>query len=316
MDTQLDTAHDLVLTRRLPAPPEAVFAAWTEAAQLQDWWGPRGMTVPVARVELRPGGVHEAPMRDTEGREYPCRFTILEVAAPHRMVMRTEGEPFPGATLTLGFEPDPAGTRLDILWRHPTAEMRDQHRVMGFARGWGEMLDKLTAHVATTRDVCPMSLPRSVEHGWLHRLLGEWAYENSCTAPDGQEMTAAGRESFRSLGGYWVVGEAEGTMPGGGPARWMLTLGHDGTRFRGSWAGSMMGHLFVYAGTLSEDGSTLSLDSEGPGFDGTGMARYRDEIEMVDDDTRLFRSLVQGPDGAWTLFMSGTSRRLPMAAAR
>jgi hypothetical protein len=30
-----------------------------------------------------------------------------------------------------------------------------------------------------------------------------------------------------SLGGYWVVGEGEGNMPGGLPARWTITMGYD-----------------------------------------------------------------------------------------
>lgn len=313
MDTRIITAStELAITRRIPAPPNAVFAAWTDPAQLRQWWGPRGMTIPRAEVDLRPGGQHDVPMRDAGGREYPCHFTILEIEAPRRLVMRTEGEPVPGATLTLRFEPDPHGTRLDVRWHHPTPEMAASHAAMGFEKGWGEMLDKLTAHVLGSDTPCPMGTPPTVDHGWLHRLLGDWTYEHACTGPDGQEMHTEGRESVRSLGGHWVVGEAEGTMPGGGGARWIMTMGFDNGsgRFRGTWVGSMMGHMFVYDGALSEDGRTLTLDTEGPAFDGQGRARYRDVVEMIDDDTRLFRSEVKGPDGNWTVFTSGTSRRI------
>ena len=312
MDSNVTAANELVITRRIPAPPAAVFAAWTDPAQIPQWFGPHGITIPSLDVDPRPGGLYRVVMRDEAGTDHPVDGVIDEVAAPQRFIFRHMGGPLTGASTTLSFEPDQHGTRFTARWQHVSAEQRDLHVAMGFTKGWGEMLDKLTAHVLAQGASCPMSAPAVPEHGWLHRLLGEWSYEHECTGPDGKPMRAEGRESVRSLGGYWVVGEAEGSMPGGGPARWIMTMGFDATagRFRGSWVGSMTGHMFIYDGALSEDGRTLTLESEGPAFDGNGMGRYRDVVEMVDDDTRLFRSLFLGPDREWTPFMTGISRRL------
>jgi hypothetical protein len=41
----------------------------------------------------------------------------------------------------------------------------------------------------------------------------------------------------------------------------------------------MMPHMFLYDGTISEDGRTIALESEGPAFDGNGMARYVDSVD-------------------------------------
>jgi uncharacterized protein YndB with AHSA1/START domain len=315
MDIHVGDTRVLAITRRIPAPSEAVFAAWTEAEQLRCWYAPRGMTVPQCEVELRPGGAIRLTMRDADGRDAPHPMAIEAVEPPRRLVLRVlDGMAcdLAGTVGTILFEPDAAGTRLHVTWTHPTAEMRERHAAMGFTKAWGELLDKLTAHLASPPPgLCPMAAPLAPEHGWLHRLLGEWRYETECTDPDGTTMRAAGRESVRSLGGQWVIGEAEGTMPGVGAVRWVVTMGFDAKagRFRGSWVGSMMAHMFLYDGALSEDGRTLTLENEGPSFDGQGTSRYRDIVELRDDDTRLLMSEVQGADGAWTRFMTGTFRR-------
>ncbi len=321
MDTHAELALDreLRITRRIPAPPEAVFAAWTEPSQLKAWFGPYGMTVPEAEVELRPGGFHRTVMRDAAGKDYPNRLAIDEVEAPRRLVVRVVDEacgPLVGAVGTLLFLPEAGGTRLEAVWRHPTAEMRAAHLEMGFGKGWGETLDKLTAHVIghanPAPEGCPMAGGPSPQHGWLHRMLGEWECETECSmGPDGPPMKGRGTERVTSLGGYWVVGEGEGNMPGGGPARWTITMGYDPTagRFRGTWVGSMMPHMFIYDGIVSEDGRTIALESEGPSFDGKGTARYRDSVTMESDDHRVMTSEVLNPDGSWTRFMTGHFRR-------
>ncbi len=315
MDTNL-AGHDLAMTRRIPASPERVFAAWVEPEQVKQWFGPYGMTTPEAEIDCRPGGIHRTLMRDAAGKEYPNAMAIDAVEAPHLLVLRVIDEscgPLVGATGTLRFIAEGEGTRLEVRWRHPTPEMRAAHEAMGFVTGWGETLDKLGAHVCAPAAPCPGVAPPAPEHGWLQRLLGEWTYESECAGPPGTPpLRASGTELVRALGGYWVIGEAEGGMPGiDGRMRWIMTVGYDdrAKRFRGSWVGSVMTAMFVYDGALSADGRTLTLESEGPAFTGEGTARYRDAMELRGDDTRVLTSAVQGADGGWTQFMTATFRR-------
>jgi len=44
------------LTRVLDAPRELVWKAWSEPERLGQWWGPKGCTVEVRKLEFRPGG--------------------------------------------------------------------------------------------------------------------------------------------------------------------------------------------------------------------------------------------------------------------
>ena len=49
--------YNVVATRVLDAPPTQVWEAWRQPALLQQWWGPKVFSVPVARVDFREGGV-------------------------------------------------------------------------------------------------------------------------------------------------------------------------------------------------------------------------------------------------------------------
>lgn len=50
------SADTFMITRVFDAPRDLVWRAWSDAEQLQTWWGPKGCTIKVATFEFRPGG--------------------------------------------------------------------------------------------------------------------------------------------------------------------------------------------------------------------------------------------------------------------
>jgi hypothetical protein len=151
------------------------------------------------------------------------------------------------------------------------------------------------------------------EHGWLDKLIGEWAGETECSmGPDQPASKSRGTEVVRSLGGLWIVAEGEGEMPGGGTAKSVMTLGYDpqGRRYVGTFIASVMTHLWVYNGSLDAAERVLTLDTEGPDFSRREMAKYKDVIEFVDDDHRVLTSQALGDDGNWHQFMTAHYRRI------
>lgn len=151
------------------------------------------------------------------------------------------------------------------------------------------------------------------EHQWLMKLLGDWTVEGEASmGPDQPPTKWEGTESVRAIGDVWIQAEAEGTMPGGGPTTTLMTLGYDPDKkkFVGTFLGSMMTNLWVYEGQIDAAGSSLILDTEGPGMAGDGtMAKYRDTIEFKSNDHRILSSQVLGADGNWTRFMTTHYRR-------
>jgi uncharacterized protein YndB with AHSA1/START domain len=149
---------ELVITRIFDAPRELVWQAWTEPERLMRWWGPKGYTAPVCKVDLRVGGRYLCCMRSPEGQEFWSTGVYKEIVAPSLLVCTDsfaddQGNVVPAThygmsadfplelqvTVTLAEE---AGkTRMTL--RHlglPAGEMSEM-----CAAGWNESFDKLAA---------------------------------------------------------------------------------------------------------------------------------------------------------------------------
>src|SRR5260370_23602038 len=61
------TRHGLRITRLLPAPPQEVFAAWTDPDCARHWMAPGAMTVAELEMDPRPGGTFRLGMRSERG---------------------------------------------------------------------------------------------------------------------------------------------------------------------------------------------------------------------------------------------------------
>ena len=152
------------------------------------------------------------------------------------------------------------------------------------------------------------------EHHWLARLEGEWTFEGHAHAGPGKPPEKfTGSETGRSIGGFWVMLEGRGEMPeGGGPSTTIMSLGYDpeSKRYRGTFMGSMMSHLWIYDGEIDQAG-VLTLEAEGPSFtDAAVMTKYRDTIEFKTDDHRVMTSSYRDADGAYQQFMTVDYRRV------
>jgi uncharacterized protein YndB with AHSA1/START domain len=77
--------HDFVITRSFDAPRDLVWRAWTEPERLAEWWGPKGCTIRVVKVEIRPGGLFHYAMAYT-GQEMWGRLVYRDIVAPERLV--------------------------------------------------------------------------------------------------------------------------------------------------------------------------------------------------------------------------------------
>ena len=77
--------NELVITRELVAPRSLVWQAWTQKEHLEKWWGPKGMTLSVARLELKPGGTFLYRMASPEGDMWG-KFVYQEIEPESKLV--------------------------------------------------------------------------------------------------------------------------------------------------------------------------------------------------------------------------------------
>jgi len=60
----------MVVTRVFDAPRELVWKAWTDPKYVMQWWGPKGFTAPVCRMDFRVGGRFLCCMKAPDGQEF------------------------------------------------------------------------------------------------------------------------------------------------------------------------------------------------------------------------------------------------------
>ncbi len=80
------TAQDFTISRTFDAPRDKVWKAWTEAESLQKWWGPKGSTIRVLKLDFRPDGIFHYSMEFQPGHPMYGRFIYREIVAPEKIV--------------------------------------------------------------------------------------------------------------------------------------------------------------------------------------------------------------------------------------
>lgn len=149
----------ITLTRNFNAPRERVWSAWTNEAQVAQWWAPRGFTSPTCRVNAKVGGEIYIIMQAGEnlgplsGMKAPMKGTFSEVVEPEKLVFTNEALDDKGNTLlegttTVTFEDAGGGTKL-IVHTGAAGEAPGVEQMLGgMEQGWNEQLDKLGEFLA------------------------------------------------------------------------------------------------------------------------------------------------------------------------
>src|SRR5688500_11928262 len=78
--------REMVITRLFNAPRKLVFEASTKPEHVRQWWGPRGTSLAVCEIDLRPGGKWRYVIRGADGQEFAFSGVYREIVAPERMV--------------------------------------------------------------------------------------------------------------------------------------------------------------------------------------------------------------------------------------
>ena len=147
---------DLTLQRVIRAPRAAVWRAWTEPSQLEQWWVPAPAVARVDRLEARPGGAFVTRISE-DGVEFGPHIdaSFLVVDDGERLVFTnavdsrwrpTRPDPIAMvAEIVLRDHPD--GTDYQVVVRHGDPAARARHEELGFFDGWGSVTGQLTAFV-------------------------------------------------------------------------------------------------------------------------------------------------------------------------
>lgn len=153
--------NELTITRVFDAPRELVWKAWTEPERVKRWWGPKGFTSPVIKIDLRVGGEYLSCMRSPEGQDFWSKGIFREIVAPERLVMTDsfadkEGNTVPASyygmsgdwplemLVTVMFEEQEGKTKLTL--KHSGIEGISDTDRDNMKQGWSQSFDKLAEY--------------------------------------------------------------------------------------------------------------------------------------------------------------------------
>jgi uncharacterized protein YndB with AHSA1/START domain len=149
-NTDTNETIGLRMSRQLPATPEEVFDAYTDAEKQKIWFSILDEEPGIVEidVDLRVGGKQTSvwgPDRNTLFRETQ---TFLEIDRPHRLVTESSGSDPSGDTMTthvvVTFEPNDGGTLMTVEQTgFPTPEVRDFFETMA----WVGAFDRIEAYL-------------------------------------------------------------------------------------------------------------------------------------------------------------------------
>lgn len=149
--TTVESDRSLLIERTFQAPPALVFAAWTKAELVKQWWAPQSHGVVMSEVtaDVRVGGKYRYVMRMPDGSEIAFSGEYTEISPPDRLVYTQVFEPMAHAgavVCTVSFLALPGGkTKLSSREVYPSKEALDAAVSAGMEHGMNETMDQLDA---------------------------------------------------------------------------------------------------------------------------------------------------------------------------
>lgn len=147
--TSRNKSNEITISRLYDAPVEDVWDAWTDPAQVAQWWGPRGFTLTIHEKDLRPGGVWNYTMHGPDGTDYPNKTRYFEVEEYAKLVYDHGGndDRAPLFRVTVLFSELGGKTKMDMTMALPTPEAADETRKFIKKAGGDSTWDRLAEYL-------------------------------------------------------------------------------------------------------------------------------------------------------------------------
>lgn len=159
-----------IISREFAAPRDLVWKVWTEREHFGRWFGPKGVTIAIARFDLRPGGMCHYSMTTPDGKTLWGRAAYRDVVPPTKLVwinsfsdenagitrhpLTTDRWPLQLLTVVT-FAENAGKTTVTVTWLPIDAD-EDERRVFdanhaSMTSGWGGTFEQLNAYLEDVR---------------------------------------------------------------------------------------------------------------------------------------------------------------------
>ena len=134
----------LEIKRFIKAPRDRVYRAWTDPAQLKEWWGPEGVQTRNFTADARVSGKYRWDLLNQEGEEMSVFGEYRELVPGKKIVFTwkwddDENWEEHNSVVTVELTDLDGGTELRLIHEKlPSADSRDRHN-----EGWNSVIDRL-----------------------------------------------------------------------------------------------------------------------------------------------------------------------------
>jgi uncharacterized protein YndB with AHSA1/START domain len=149
MTTKVSEKASLEIKRVIKASRARVYAAWTDPAQLREWFGPENVQTRELVADVHAGGTYRWELINSEGEQMAVHGQYRELQ-PGRKIVFTwqweDDEDWVGheSVVTVELFDCDGGTEIKLTHEQlPSAESRDRH-----TEGWKSVLDRLEKFVS------------------------------------------------------------------------------------------------------------------------------------------------------------------------
>ena len=139
----------MTLERVIDAPPDVVWAAWSDPKALPQWWGPDGFTCRTDRIDLRSGGEWVFDMIGPDGTVFPNhhRYAVFDRDRGIDYTLHWGEEGPKHADASARFEDLGGKTRVTLSMIFVTPEEYEQARGFGAIELGLQTLGKLARYI-------------------------------------------------------------------------------------------------------------------------------------------------------------------------
>lgn len=144
MTTRIGDKTSLELKRFINAPRDRVYAAWTDAAQMKQWFGPENVRTREIVADTRVGGTFRWDLTSPEGEDVTMLGEYRELVPGRKIVFTWQWQDDAEwenhvSIVTVELSDRDGGTELRLIHEKlPSEASRGRHN-----EGWSSLLDKL-----------------------------------------------------------------------------------------------------------------------------------------------------------------------------
>ena len=144
MATNTAEKTSLEIKRFINAPRDCVYAAWTDPAQLKEWFGPENVRTRNFTADARVGGKYRWDLINEEGEDMTISGEYRELVPGKEIVFTwkwddDEAWKNTSSVVTVELSDCDGGTELRLIHEKlPSEESRDRHN-----EGWNSVVDRL-----------------------------------------------------------------------------------------------------------------------------------------------------------------------------